>query len=74
MNPIKLRQMKERLGDVEEEITKLEAGIAECEQALQTFVSAQETARLTELLATRRDDLESLMREWEEISEETGIS
>jgi ATP-binding cassette subfamily F protein 3 len=68
LNPIKLRQMKERIGEIEEEITKLEAGIAECEQALQTFVSAQETARVTQLLETRRNDLESLMKEWEEIS------
>ncbi len=68
MNPIKLRQMRERVGEIEEEITKLEAGIAECEQALQTFVSAQETERLTQLLETRRHDLESLMKEWEEIS------
>src|SRR5579884_99107 len=68
LNPIKLRQMKERVGEIEDEITKLEAGIAECEQALQTFVSAQETARITQLLETRRNDLESLMKEWEEIS------
>ena len=69
MNPIKLRQMKDRLEEVEEEITKLETGIAECEQALQTFVSAQETTRVTELLETRRSDLKSLMQEWENVSE-----
>ena len=68
MNPIKLRQMKERIVEIEQEITKLEAGISECEQALQMFVSAQETARLTQLLETRRHDLELLMKEWEEIS------
>ena len=68
VNPIKLRQMKERVHEIEEEITKLEAGIAECEQALQSFVSAQETARVTSLLETRRSDLESLMKEWEEVS------
>jgi ATP-binding cassette, subfamily F, member 3 len=68
MNPIKLRQMKDRLEEVEEEITKLEAGLAECVQALQTFVSAQETARVTELLESRRSDLKSLMQEWEEVS------
>ena len=68
MNPIKLRQMKERVVEIEEQITKLEAGIAECEHALQTFVSAQETARITQLLETRRNDLESLMKEWGEIS------
>jgi len=68
VNPIKLRQMKERVHEIEEEITKLEAGIAECEHALQSFVSAQETARVTSLLETRRSDLESLMKEWEEVS------
>jgi len=68
VNPIKLRQMKERVHEIEEEITKLEAGIAECEQALQNFVSAQETERVTGLLETRRSDLESLMKEWEEVS------
>jgi ATP-binding cassette, subfamily F, member 3 len=68
INPIKLRQMKDRLKEVEEEITKLEAGIAECELALQTFVNAQETARVTELLETRRSDLKSLMQQWEDVS------
>jgi ATP-binding cassette, subfamily F, member 3 len=68
VNPIKLRQMKERVREIEEEITKLEAGVAECEQALQNFVSAEETARVTGLLATRRSDLESLMKEWEDVS------
>jgi ATP-binding cassette subfamily F protein 3 len=68
LNPIKLRQMKERVAEIEEEINKLEAGIAECEQALQNFESIEETARLTDLLSTRRKDLESLLGEWEEVS------
>ena len=60
--------MKERIGEIEEEITKLEAGIAECEQALQGFVSAEETARQTQLLQNLRNDLAVLMQEWEEVS------
>jgi ATP-binding cassette, subfamily F, member 3 len=74
LNPIKMRQMKQRVREIEEEITKLEAGIAECEHSLQSFVSAEETARVTQLLETRRADLESLMQEWEEASAliETG--
>jgi ATP-binding cassette subfamily F protein 3 len=68
INPIKLRQMKERCSEVEEEITRVEAGIAECETALQTFVSADETARLTDLLALRKKQLEELLAEWEELS------
>jgi ATP-binding cassette subfamily F protein 3 len=68
INPIKLKQMNERIGEIEEEITKLEAGIAECEQALLTYVSAEETARQMQLLANRRGDLDRLMSEWEELS------
>jgi ATP-binding cassette subfamily F protein 3 len=68
LNPIKLRQMKERAHELEEEITRLETGIAACEQSLQHFVSADETARLTRLLETHRADLEALMTEWEEVS------
>jgi ATP-binding cassette subfamily F protein 3 len=69
MNPIRLRQMKERVHEVEEEISRLEAGIAECETALQSFVSAEETRRWQELLASRRKALDELLAEWEEISQ-----
>src|SRR5579864_3399739 len=68
VNPIKLRQMRQRVREIEEEITKLRSAIAECEQSLQSFISAEETARTTQLLETRRGDLEALMKEWEEIS------
>jgi ATP-binding cassette, subfamily F, member 3 len=68
LNPIKLQQLKERLPQIEEEITRLEAGIAECETALQSFVSASETQRQTDLLHARKTDLEQLMTEWEEVS------
>jgi ATP-binding cassette subfamily F protein 3 len=68
LNPIRLRQLQERLPEIEEEISKLEAGISECELGLQTFVSAEETRRLTFLLETRRTELSRLMQEWEEVS------
>ena len=68
INPIKLRQMKERCSEVEEEITRVEAGIVECETALQSFVSADETTRLTDLLASRKKQLAELLAEWEELS------
>src|SRR5262249_539242 len=50
LNPIKLKQMKDRLQEVEEEIVRLEAAIATAETALQDFVSAEETQRQTQLL------------------------
>ncbi len=70
VNPIKRKQMEERCKQVEEEIASLESGIAECERELQSYVSAEETARWTSLLAERRADLEPLMAEWEELSQE----
>ena len=68
LNPIKQRQMEERCGQIEQEISRLETEIGETETALATFVSAQESARLTELLAGRRRELQELMSEWEELS------
>ena len=69
MNPIKRKQMEERCKQVEEEIAQLESGIAECERELQSFVSPEETARWTDLLAQRRAALPSLIAEWEELSQ-----
>jgi ATP-binding cassette subfamily F protein 3 len=69
INPIKLKQLRDRLPEVEEEITRVEAEISDCETQLQSFVSAEETKRVTELLATRRAELEQLMTEWEELSQ-----
>jgi len=70
INPIKLKQMQERHQQVEQGIARLEDGIAECERELQSFVSAQETQKWTELLAQRRSELETMMGEWEGLSQE----
>ena len=69
LNPIKLRQMKERQGEIEEEITRLEAEIADYEAALANFTSVEETRRVSALLDARRADLENLMAEWEEVGQ-----
>src|SRR5579875_2080902 len=70
VNPIKLKQLQERHQQVEQEIAELEGGIAECERELQSFVSVEETQKWTELLAKRRSELETLMDEWETLSQE----
>ena len=70
VNPIKLKQMQDRHGQIEAHIAELEDGIAECERELQSFVSVEETAKWTELLAKRREELEGLMGEWESLSQE----
>jgi ATP-binding cassette, subfamily F, member 3 len=67
LNPIKIKQMQERLQFVEEEIPRVEAGLADAEQALGTFVSAEETQQRTDALARLRAEHASLTQEWEEL-------
>jgi ATP-binding cassette, subfamily F, member 3 len=69
LNPIKLRQMKQRRHAIEDEVTRLEVEIADYEAALANFVSVDETKRVNELLEARRSDLEALMNEWEEVAQ-----
>ena len=69
LNPIKLRQMKERSHAIEDEITRLEVEIADYEAALGNFVNVEETRRVHELLESRRADLEALMIEWEDVAQ-----
>jgi ATP-binding cassette subfamily F protein 3 len=69
LNPIKLKQMKDRCQELEEEIARLEAAIGQTETALQNFVSVEETQRQTDLLDRSRAELEQRMAEWEELAE-----
>ncbi len=68
LNPIRLRQLQEQCESIEEEIVRLEAEIAGYEAALANFTSAEETIRLNGLLVERRQELETRLREWEEVS------
>ena len=68
LNPIKRQQMEDRLHEIEEEIARAEAAIAVTETQLQSFVSAEEMQRQTLELAQRKSELQSLMKEWEELS------
>jgi ATP-binding cassette, subfamily F, member 3 len=69
LNPIKRKQMEDRVREVEAEISRREAAIANCETALQTFVSAEETARLTQELNAHRTELQGCLAEWEELGQ-----
>jgi ATP-binding cassette subfamily F protein 3 len=69
LNPIRLRQMRQRCAAIEEEVVRLEAEISGIESDLAVFKSAEETVRLTESLQRRRSDLEAILAEWEEISQ-----
>ena len=61
--------MEDRLRQLEGNIARAENDIASCEQQAQTFVSAEETVRLTNLLDQRRRELVQLMSQWEEVSQ-----
>jgi ATP-binding cassette subfamily F protein 3 len=69
LNPIKRKQMEDRVHELEAEINRLEDAIAEYEAALQTFVSAEETQRLTQVLGATRTELQSRMAEWEQLGQ-----
>jgi ATP-binding cassette, subfamily F, member 3 len=69
LNPIKRKQMEDRIHEIEEDVARVEATIAHCETALLTFVSAEETQRQTQELDAHRSEHNSLMAEWEELSQ-----
>jgi ATP-binding cassette subfamily F protein 3 len=69
LNPIKRKQMEDRFREIEEDISRVETAISDCETALLTFVSAEEMQRLTQKLNSRREELQSLMSEWEELGQ-----
>jgi ATP-binding cassette subfamily F protein 3 len=69
LNPIKLRQMKDRQRSIEDEITRLEVEILDFEQALSNFQSAEHSADIAGMLESRRTDMQNLLAEWEEVSQ-----
>jgi ATP-binding cassette, subfamily F, member 3 len=69
LNPIRRKQLEDRIKELEGEIERSETAIHDCEMALQTFVSAEETGRLTRTLDGHRSELQKCMGEWEELSQ-----
>jgi ATP-binding cassette subfamily F protein 3 len=69
INPIRLREMEQQRQQLEQEIARAEADIAACEQALQVFVSADETQHQSTLLGQRRQELAAMLAQWEEVSQ-----
>jgi len=69
LNPLKRKQLEDRVHEIEEDIAGIEAAIAQHETSLLSFVSAQETQRQNQELRALRTDLESLMAEWERLAQ-----
>ena len=75
LNPLKVQKMKERQREIEGDMARLEESIAEHERELAHFVSAEDSARRAAEIDHSRQQIETLMAEWEEITrglEEAG--
>ena len=68
LNPIKRKQLEDRVHEIEADINRIESAIATHETELQTFVSADETARHSKELQSDREELQKRLSEWEELS------
>jgi ABC-type phosphate transport system auxiliary subunit len=62
--------MQDEAKQLEQRIAELEAEIQRSELALSDFVSAEEAVRLSNLLESRRAELEQAMGQWEQVSEQ----
>ena len=74
LNPIKRKQMEDRIHELEEEISRVEAAISHCEGALQNFVNADESQRQVQELEQHKAEHAELLREWEAVSGELSNS
>jgi ATP-binding cassette, subfamily F, member 3 len=69
LNPIKRKQMEDRVHELEEEISQTEDAVARLETALQNFVSAEESQRQSQELEGLKANHAALIKEWEDMSE-----
>ena len=69
LNPIKRKQLQDRVLEIERNITRVEVAISDNETGLLTYVSADETQRRNQDLKALRTELQDLMSEWEELSQ-----
>ncbi len=69
LNPIKRKQMEDRVHQLEEEISRTETAIARLETALQNFVSADESQRQSQALDQHKVSHAALIEEWEDMAE-----
>ncbi len=68
LNPIKRKQMEDRVHELEEEISRTEDEIARLETALQSFVSAEDSQKQSAELDSSKANHAALIREWEDLS------
>jgi ATP-binding cassette subfamily F protein 3 len=69
LNPIKRKQMEDRVAELEAGISHAEDEIARLETALQSFVSAEESQRQSQELENHKASHAAMIEEWEDLSE-----
>jgi len=69
LNPLKRKKIEDRIHMLEAEISGAEAMIAQCETALQEFISAEDTQRQTHELEQRKFTYAALVKEWEDLAQ-----
>jgi ATP-binding cassette subfamily F protein 3 len=74
LNPIKRKQMEDRVQTLEAEISRTEDEIVRLETALQSFVSAEETQRQSLDLDQSKASHAALVAEWEALAQELEVS
>ena len=60
--------MKDRQRSIEDEVTRLEVEIADFEQALASYQSAEKSIEIAGILENAPPDMTKLLAEWEEVS------
>ncbi len=74
VNPIRLRQLRQRQSEIEKKVAGAESEIADLERELAVFRSAEETRRISERLLQCRSAAAKLLHEWETVSQSLGSS
>jgi ATP-binding cassette, subfamily F, member 3 len=69
LNPMKLQKLQDRARELENSIAAIEQDVAALEASLSDFRSADDSARTAALIDQRRTELQSAMKEWEDVSE-----
>jgi len=68
LNPLKRKQMEDRVTELEGQISRTEDEIAGLETALQSFVSAEESQRQSQQLEQHKTRIAALTVEWEDLA------
>ena len=68
LNPIKLKQLEDRLAEVETKLPTLDSKIEAAEAQLGHFTTAEDSQRTAAALNTLRDTRTNLLAEWEDLS------